>query len=136
MKAESKRYSELKAESRSIHKFTIRNKCLQLLSVIYDKWGGGLALEFARHPPGTLHTPWGAEVPEAAIDIAYAPPHTRARLVRDGRAGQEVFFRYESIAEDTAQCEALMQDIIALFPQVNTWLREGVAGPNVSPFSP
>jgi hypothetical protein len=111
---------------------------LQLLSVIYDKWGGGFVLEFARHPSGVLHTSWGTVVPEEEIDVAYTSPSTRARLVRTER-GQgccEDFFRYEKIADDREQCEALVSCVVGLFPQVNEWLRKGNVGPNISPFLP
>ena len=111
---------------------------LQLLSVIYDKWGGGFVLEFAHHPSGVLHTSWGAVVPEEEIEVAYTSPGTRARLVRTerGQGCYEDFFRYEKIADDREQCETLVSGVIGLFPQVNEWLRRGDVGPNISPFSP
>lgn len=111
---------------------------LQLLSVIYDKWGGGFVLEFACHPTGPLHTAWGTVVPEEEIDVAYASPSTRARLVRTerGQGRYEDFFRYERIANDREQCEALVNRVVELFPQVNAWLREGKVGSNISPFAP
>ncbi len=111
---------------------------LQLLSVIHDKWGGGFVLEFANHPMGALHTSWGAVVPEDEIDVAYSPPSSRARLVRTerGQGCYKDFFRYEQIADDREQCEALVSDVVERFSQVNEWLREGRVGPNISPFSP
>ena len=111
---------------------------LQLLSVIYDKWGGGFVLEFAIHPPGPLHTSWGTIVPEEEIDVAYASPSTRARLVQTerGQGCYEDFFRYEKITDDREQCEALVKRVIERFSQLNEWLREGRVGPNISPFSP
>ena len=110
---------------------------LQLLSVVYDKWGGGFVLEFAHHPPGALHTSWGTVVPEAELEVAYAPPGSRARLVQTqrGQGCYEDFFRYEKVADDKEQCEALVSLMIGMFPQVNAWLRDGNAGPNISAFS-
>lgn len=111
---------------------------LQLLSLIYDKWGGGFVLEFAHHPTGALHTSWGTVVPEEEIDVTYTSPSSRARLVRteQGQGSYEDFFRYENIADDREQCEALVSSVIERFSQVNEWLGEGKVGPNVSPFSP
>jgi len=111
---------------------------LQLVSVIYDKWGGGFVLEFACHPAGPLQTSWGTVVPEEEIEVAYAPPSSRARLVRTerGQGCYEDFFRYETIADDREQCEALVNRVVTLFPQVNEWLREGKAGSNISLFAP
>ena len=110
---------------------------LHLLSVIYDKWGGGLVLEFARHAAGDLHTAWGEIVPEAKLEIGYCPADTRARLVASdsGQGRYEDFFRYEQFAEDREQCEQLMSRLLALFDQVDTWLREERVGKNISPFS-
>ncbi|MFC3195934.1 DUF4304 domain-containing protein [Marinicella sediminis] len=111
---------------------------IQLLSVIYDKWGGGFVLEFAHHPAGTLHTSWGTVVPEEEIDIAYTSPSIRARLVRTerGQGCYEDFFRYEKISDNREECEALVNRVVMLFPQVNEWLRKGYVGPNISSFSP
>ncbi len=111
---------------------------LQLLSVIYDKWGGGFVLEFAHHPAGALHTSWGTVVPEEEIDVTYTSPSSRARLVQteQGQGCYEDFFRYENIADDREQCEALVSSVVERFSQVNEWLEEGKVGPNVSPFSP
>jgi hypothetical protein len=111
---------------------------LQLLSVIYDKWGGGFVLEFAHHPTGALQTSWGTVVAEEDIDVAYTTPSSRARLVRTerGLGCYTDFFRYEKIAESKEECEALVGFVIELFPQVNKWLREGDAGKNISLFSP
>ena len=109
---------------------------LQLLSVIYDKWGGGFVLEFANHPTGPLTTSWGPVIPEREIEIGYAPLDKRARLVRESknRGSNEEFFRYEEIAENKEQCEALVALVINLFPQVNKWLRHREIGKNVSPY--
>lgn len=110
---------------------------LQLLSVIYDKWGGGFVLEFASHPAGPLHTSWGDIIPEEDIDVAYTSPGSRARLVRTerGQGRYDDFFRYDKVAEDREQCEALIRYMLERFPQVNEWLREQKVGPNISPFS-
>lgn len=115
-----------------------RSNHLQLLSVIYDKWGGGFVLEFAHHPTGALHTSWDTVVPEEEIDVTYTSLSSRARLVRTerGQGSYEDFFRYENIADDREQCEALVSRVIERFSQVNEWLGEGKVGPNVSPFSP
>ena len=110
---------------------------LHLLSVIYDKWGGGFVLEFAAHPPGPLNTSWGTVVPEAELDVAYASPDLRARLVPSSDGGlKNEFFRYEEIRNNKQLCEQLVASVVEAFPQVNEWLRHKSVGPNIKPFAP
>jgi hypothetical protein len=109
---------------------------LHLLSVQYDKWGGGLFLEFAPHPAGDMTTSWGEVVPEAQLTVAHTPVLARARLQETGSSGStgDMWFRFEGL--DSAGCEDLVGHIVDLFPQVDAWLREMRAGPNISAFRP
>lgn len=109
---------------------------LHLLSVIYDKTGGGFAFEFANHPPGTLKTSWGTEVPEEELDVGYADLGERARLVRTtrGQGTYDDFFRYDSFSGDKQACADLVATAVDMFPQVNDWLRTKRAGPNIVAF--
>ncbi len=109
---------------------------LHVLSIVHDKWGGGFVLEFGHHPPGPLHTSWGTVVEEPDIEIGYVPPDKRARLVatQSGQGTYEDFFRYDDIADQRDACEALVDRVIGLFPQVDDWLRTGEVGPNIAAF--
>lgn len=115
----------------------VEGDVLHLLSVVHDKYGGGFVLEFARMAPGPLATTWGQIVPQADLEIGYAPPDSRARLVRtEGGGGlYEDFFRYDEPGVDAAACRVLLDSVVDKFSQVNDWLRDGVVGANVSPFS-
>lgn len=110
---------------------------LQLLSLLYDKWGGGFVLEFACHATGDLETAWGEVIPEANIEIGYTAPSSRARLVNSdsGQGLYEDFFRYEQFADNREQCEQLVSRVVELLPQVNAWLRNNQVGGNITPFS-
>ena len=105
---------------------------LHLLTVQFDKHGGGFFLEFAYHPPGDKKTSWGEFVPENKLNVAYAPIEDRARLQEYGRPNslREDWFRYENLSED--EFETLVKHVIELFPQVNNWLRNKRVGKNIS----
>lgn len=105
---------------------------LHLLSIQFDKWGGGFFLEFAAHPPGDKTMSWGEVVPESALTTAHAPFDTRARLQEDGADNslRETWFRFENM--DKEACEQLARRLVGVFPQVNEWLRTGERGANIS----
>lgn len=105
---------------------------LHLLTVQFDKHGGGFFLEFAIHPEGDLKTSWGEIVPENKLDVAYAPIEDRARLQENGKPNslRDDWFRYENLSED--ELETLVKHVIGLFPQVNNWLRNKRVGKNIS----
>lgn len=110
---------------------------LQLVSLIHDKWGGGLFLEFARHPTGDLATSWGDVVPEQEIHVAYTDPATRGRLLgttqhEDARMN---YFRYDAQSDDRAALDTLVEELVSVLPQVVDWFETGSAGPNISLFS-
>jgi hypothetical protein len=105
---------------------------LHLLAVEYDKWGGGLFLEFAAHPAGDMSMSWGEVVPEADLTVAHTPVDARARLQETGSSSStsDLWFRYEGL--DEAGCRSLVAHIADLLPQVDAWLREHEVGPNIS----
>lgn len=105
---------------------------LQLLSVQFDKHGGGFFLEFANHPPGDLTTSWGEVVTEADITLAHTPIERRARLQRHGHQNSlsEDWFRYED--PSLPEVEDLVRSVCALLPQVEAWLQGQRIGPNIS----
>ena len=109
---------------------------LQLLSVQFDKWGGGFFLEFARHPLGPKLMSWGETVPEEELTVIHAPFDTRARLQEWGSksSDREHWFRYEGLSAE--ECATLVEYVVKLFPQVNEWLREKKVGPNISAAQP
>jgi hypothetical protein len=114
-----------------------RNGRLELVNLEHDKWGGGFFLEFAECDAGDLQTSWGEIVPEAKIDVAYTDPGGRARLLATTtpRTSPKDYFRYDSFADNREKCDALIEELVSLLPQVLRWFESGVVGPNVAPFS-
>jgi len=74
---------------------------LHLLSVTFDKHGGGFFLEFAKHPMGDLKTDWGEVILERELTVAHAPFDSRARLQQRGHPNSlsEDWFRFEDLCE-------------------------------------
>ncbi len=105
---------------------------LHLLSIQFDKYGGGFFLEFTSHPPGDLQTSWGENVPEQEITVAHTPIESRGRLQQkeNKNSVSEDWFRFEKLSED--ELEKLVQQVVNLLPQINDWLREKRVGINIS----
>ncbi len=106
---------------------------LHLGQVQFWKYGGRFTLEFAVQI-GPF-TDWkGDLVPPSELTVAHTALVPRARLRREGRHnifGERDYFPYEAIADDRPALDALMQEIIGYLPQIEAWLRDGTAGPNV-----
>ena len=109
---------------------------LHLLAIVYDKHGGGFALEFARTTPGPFDAPWGETVPQCELEIGHTPPETRARLVRTtgGSGVYEDFFRFDRRGMDETACGLLIEDAVGKFEQVDEWLRSGKKGENIAAY--
>ena len=103
-----------------------------MLSIEFDKYGGGFFLEFACHPPGDMETSGGAVIPEKDLTVAHVSVDGRARLQENGQLNSlsEDWFRYDKLSED--EIEKLVQRVGRLVNQINDWLRERKVGPNVS----
>ena len=110
---------------------------LHLVNLVHDKWGGGIFLEFAKHPAGDLDTSWGERIPEEKIDVACTDPATRGRLLATREHDDERmnYFRYDAKTADRAFCDTLVQAMVDRLPQITSWFDEGFVGPNISLFS-
>ena len=104
---------------------------LQLLSVQFDKHGGGFFLEFAEHALGDMSTSWGETIPESELTVAHTPIDCRARLQHKGgrNSVSEDWFRFDNLSED--QLLTLVRRVAGLLDQVDDWLRDGKTGANI-----
>ena len=112
------------------------NDDLHLLSIEFDKNGGGFFLEFTRHPPGDLETSWGEVVAESDLTVAHTHFESRARLQQNGQRNSlsEDWFRYDALSE--TEIEELVRHVVSLVSQINDWLRENSVGQNISTTEP
>lgn len=109
---------------------------LQLLSIVFDKNGGGFFLEFSKSSPGDMETSWGEVVPERELTVAHTPVESRARLQQKGDRNSlsEDWFRYEKLSAN--ELDRLVLHVVDLLPQISDWLREKRVGQNISTTAP
>lgn len=109
---------------------------LQLLSIVFDKYGGGFFLEFSNCPLGDMETSWGEVVAERELTVAHTPFESRARLQQKGDRNSltEDWFRYDKLSAD--ELERLVLHVVDLLPQINDWLRAKKVGRNISTTAP
>jgi len=114
----------------------LEKEVLHLLSIVFDKNGGGFFLEFSSHQPGDMETSWGEVIPEQELTVAHTNFESRARPQQNGNPNSlsEDWFRFEGFAEN--EIEKLVQQVCNLLPQVNDWLREKRVGQNISTTEP
>ena len=105
---------------------------LHLLSIVFDKNGGGFFLEFTSHPPGDMETSWGEAISERELTVAHTHFESRARLQQNGHPNSlsEDWFRFDRLSEN--EIEELVQHVGSLISQINDWLREKRVGQNIS----
>jgi hypothetical protein len=75
-------------------------------------------------------------VPEAEIEVAYTDPATRARLLATRKPSNtpKVYFRYDTFADERERCDALIENLVGLLPQIFAWFKDGTVGPNIAPY--
>ncbi len=112
------------------------NGDLHLLSIVFDKNGGGFFLEFTCHPPGDLETSWGEVIPERELTVAHTSFESRARLQKNGHQNSlsEDWFRFEELSKN--EIDGLVRHVGSLITQVDDWLREKRVGKNISTTEP
>jgi hypothetical protein len=112
----------------------VADDSIQLLAVFYGPANTAFFLEFGSHPRGNLQTSWGEIVEEDKLLLEHVPFPKRARLQEraDGGSVAEQWFQIAAFGEDTARYDRLATRVAALFAQVETWLRCGQGGPNIS----
>jgi Domain of unknown function (DUF4304) len=124
------------------HFARIRRDSLDLLSVQFDKWGGGFVVEIARVPPEGL--PGWTEVPLEKLTSYHLPLTARARLQQSRRPLTEGWFRYDhgrpqwkfwarQLSEDEQQDRAVLE-VLRLLPQAEAWWMGERPQPNIRPF--
>jgi hypothetical protein len=109
---------------------------MDLLSVQYWKYGGEFILEFARVHRGDLQGTWDELVPGEKRHVEHTSPLDRGRLEDRSRPSPSGFrgFRFDGFGDKVEAYEALAQHVVALLPQLETWLAGDPPGPNIHSF--
>ena len=108
------------------------NDKLHLLSIEFDRYGGGFFLEFAAIPAGEMQTSWGEAIPQDNITLAHTNIEIRARLQQTAQQNslRENWFCYDNLSEQ--EIEDLVDQVASMIGQVNDWLRHQNPGQNIS----
>ena len=93
-----------------------------LLSIQFDRHGGGFVVELGRGPAGNYATPWGRVIPPTRLRALDLSIHERVRM-QPGRDGSTLsWFRYDTgLGSASHACERAAREMLALLPQADAW---------------
>ena len=69
---------------------------VDLLTVQFDKWGGGFVVEIAKCRPEGVTTSWGEHIPPNKVRARDLHPNFRQRLGAPSPGQDGVWFRYDN----------------------------------------
>ena len=83
---------------------------IDLLTVQFDKYGGGFVIEISRCPPEGVTTAWGKKIPAAKVTAHDLHPYARHRLGSPAPGEEGRWFRFDkgASAETVANAAASM----------------------------
>jgi hypothetical protein len=104
-----------------------------LLSVQFDKQGGGFVIELGGGPPDRFRTAWGKEIPAAELRAFDLSPRARARLVSGAGGSTASWFRYAAgeVGDRVDRFDSAAERVLALLPQADAWWGGERAGRNI-----
>jgi Domain of unknown function (DUF4304) len=73
----------------------LKNDCIDLLTVQFEKWGGGFVIEIARCAPEGITTYWGLQIPPMKCRALDLNPASRHRLGSPAPDRDGIWFRYD-----------------------------------------
>ena len=88
---------------------------IHLLTVQFDKWGGGFVIEIATCGPEGLTTSWGEHIPPNKVRAWDTNPRHRLGAPSPGQDG--VWFRYD----DGTPVEKVARRVLAYLPEADAW---------------
>lgn len=98
-----------------------------LLTVQFDKNGGGFVIELAKCPASALTKPWGKVIPRDKLTAHDINPPRRKRLQPRARIGADGWFRFDR----ELSMEEVATDVLRLLPQVDAWFAGEANQPNI-----
>lgn len=90
---------------------------IDLLTVQFDKWGGGFVIEISQCPLDGITTAWGKKIPAAKVkahDLHYDDRH---RLGSPARGEDGRWFRYDG----RASVKRVADDAASMLPEADAW---------------
>jgi hypothetical protein len=89
---------------------------IDLVTVQFDKWGGGFVIEIARCSPEGFMTSWGKEVAPNKVSTWDLPSSWRDRVQPGAGSGTEDWFRFENGQATKAAGQVLLR-----LPEIEAW---------------
>jgi antitoxin component of MazEF toxin-antitoxin module len=93
---------------------------VDLLTIQFDKWGGGFVVELAKSGADGFTTALGVKIPAARLKAHDLHPKDRLRLGA-AQQGQDFWFRYDQ----KAPVDAVARDVAAQLERAETWWNGG-----------
>ncbi len=103
------------------HYRRIRATAIDLLTVQFDKWGGGFVVELGRCGPGGFTTAWGKEIPPGQVTAHDLNPSDRHRLGSPAPGTDGRWFRFD----DGTSVEAAADAVVAMLDEAESWWAAG-----------
>lgn len=97
------------------------------LSIQYWTYGGSFILEFSRVPAAWVD-PESGEVPKRVFET---DPLLRKRLIDTEQHKDFRGFSFKAFGSEQSQYDQLAASVVALLPQIEAWLEDGIQGPNI-----
>ncbi|WP_313253980.1 DUF4304 domain-containing protein [Stenotrophomonas sp.] len=97
------------------------------LSIQYWTYGGSFILEFSRVPTDWVD-PESGEVPKRVFET---DPLLRRRLIDTEQHKDFRGFSFKAFGSEQSRYDQLAASVVALLPQIEAWLEDGIQGPNI-----
>jgi hypothetical protein len=101
------------------HFHRVSRDSLHLLTLQFDKWGGGFIIEIAKCPNKPFITSWGEAIPPVKITAHDLYTNQRHRIQPRPESGVDSWFRFDDGGVEDAAREA-----VANLPQAEAWWKE------------
>jgi hypothetical protein len=94
----------------------LRPDAIDLLTVQFDRLGGGFVMEIARCGVEGFTTHWGKPIPPSEVTAHDLHPDQRHRIKAATGSGTDSWFRYEGVGPSEAVAAA-----VAKLPEAEAW---------------
>jgi hypothetical protein len=90
---------------------------IDLLTLQFDKWGGGFTIEIGRCSPEGIRTAWGKDIAPAKVTAHDLHPSARRRLGSPAPGEDGRWFRYD----DGSAPSSVVAAAVALLDEADRW---------------
>ena len=96
-------------------------EAIDLLTVQFDRHGGGFIVEIARCELHGTTTHWGKHIPPSEVSAHNLHPDRRHRLGSPGPGQDGHWFRFD----DGSRAESVAEDLVARLAEADSWWAAG-----------